>query len=135
MIQHVEEVHSKLEVAALLWPGHREVPHHAQVNVELSGAIDDSRSTVSECRANTVGSDYGRGRETRGVEIIIEFALDRAGRHQVRVAATRCQLSPVFANAKDVGCIVVAYRESRTGLEGKYSRSQPMSKEGACKAL
>ena|SRR5271157_3466746 len=110
MIQHVEEVHSKLEVAALLWPGHREVPHHAQVNVELSGAIDDSRSTVSECRANTVGSDHGRGRETRGVEIIIEFALDGARRNQIRVGAPRRYLCSILADAVNVGQIVVSDR-------------------------
>ena len=71
MVEGVKELRAKLDVAVLAWPIQSHKFRKRQIQIRLAGSVYDTRATVSECRSDTVGADYGGSGKASLIEIIV----------------------------------------------------------------
>src|SRR5689334_23897552 len=87
-----------------------------QIQVCLAWAIHDSRPAIPKCGCDAICTNRRRRSETRRIEIVIQFRLERTTADQVAIGACAGKLCPILADSEDIRRICECNRESGTRL-------------------
>src|SRR4051794_22732684 len=102
MIQSVEELRSKLKSTSLGWPFERHRFCEGDIQVRLSGTINNTCRTVSKSCCNTVCSDDRSRRKADRVKVGIQVRVNRTAVHQLSCRAGPAEVRTVLTDSEGI---------------------------------